>query len=1369
MIRMQYFSSFIRLIASILLTGMLWSFTDTKQNGAPISLLWEMGQNEVAPGIYDNRFILINHSNKPLKENWVIYFSQNPAEVIHDATAPLVIEQICATHYRMFPSPNYLPLMPGDTLIVYFRCRGGIVKNSNAPEGAYLVMRDKNGRELQPITIPVDATPLQGEGQWSRPGVNELPYPDGERVYRENSRFTEAVALTNTDIFPSVKEVVHHNGSLTFTKSYRLLFDEGLQSEAALLSEQLKQLFNSEESADGATLIHLVKGERVKENDEGYRLTISEGVIEIRGAGSHAVFNGTQTLIAMLRNDRENLTLPYVTITDYPDLHHRGQMIDVARNFTTKEDLLRLIDLFASYKLNVLHLHLTDDEGWRLEIPGLEELTTVGARRGHTLDEADRLYPAYGSGWDHEEPDSPGNGYYSRSDFIEILRYAGERHMKVIPEVDLPGHARAAIKAMNARYRKYIESDPKMAGEYLLTDFDDRSEYLSAQSYTDNVINVALPSAYRFVQKVVDEIAAMYEEAGMELSLFHIGGDEVPHGAWTGSDIAHVFMLEQGMTETRELKDFFVDQVSGILRDKGLQMAAWQEVALLPDDTPNPRFAGENVLSYCWNTIPDWESDEITYHLANEGYPVILCNVSNLYFDLSYSKHPEEPGAYWGGFVNEYNAFNMLPWEIYKSVRNDLSGNPIDIIAASATKQPLTTRGMKNVKGMQGQLWSETIRHFDMLQYSLFPKIIGLVERAWNTLPKWSKDPCGGSYLEALRKFNAKVAQHELPYLATCDVAFHLPQPGILIKEGRLLLNSSIPGATIRYTVDGSVPNGESTLWNRPVPCEAKVVKAKLFYMGRESVTTLYQTNTELATQCSKPNPATTQISHAKTNESNRLQLIPIPQQVTCSGEGIELPHHLTIGADFAYEAAVLLADLLNDIEGTVAEVDTCADAFIRFYRDPTLEKEAYRIRTNSNGIVIEAAERCGALWAIQTLQQLFMQVALQSPEKKRMMPVVMIEDAPRFAWRGFHLDLARHMFTKEYLKKTIERLANYKINKLHLHLSDDQGWRLESAAFPLLTEKGGWRTLDKNDSICIRRSANDSSMAIDKRFLRNDTLYGGYYTRKEIKEIIAYADRYGIEVIPEIDMPGHMSAAIRAYPWLSCRGSVGWGKEFSHPLCMAKPEVRVFAKKVLEEVAELFPSSYIHIGADEVETTIWEQCPLCREKMRSQNISDPRELQTQFVEEMHDYLKSIGKKTVVWDDAADEKVSSEILVTFWRDWKNENAAQIVEMGHPMIFATWSHFYLSAKPSFSRWKALYHFDITNDYPGMTDDKLIGYQACVWTEEIPGEAKLEEHIFPSLQAFSERVWSRNRDWNDFMRRMPLHYLIMERKSINYYSD
>ena len=230
------------------------------------------------------------------------------------------------------------------------------------------------------------------------------------------------------------------------------------------------------------------------------------------------------------------MRLEAMSIQDYPDLLYRGQMLDIARNYTTVDHLKKLIDILSSYKLNVLQFHFSDDEGWRLEIPGLEELTAIGSRRGHTTDEKDWLYPAYDGGYDPYAATS-GNGYYTREEFIDLLRYAAERHVQVIPEIESPGHARAAIVAMNVRYKKYIDTDPEKAKEYLLSDLQDTSRYVSAQAYTDNVMNVALPSTYRFMEKVIQEIVAMYKEAGAPLTTIHLGGDEVAKGAWMGSPL----------------------------------------------------------------------------------------------------------------------------------------------------------------------------------------------------------------------------------------------------------------------------------------------------------------------------------------------------------------------------------------------------------------------------------------------------------------------------------------------------------------------------------------------------------------------------------------------------------------------------------------------------------------------------------------------------------------------------------------------------------------------------------------------------------------------------------------------------------------
>lgn len=506
----------------------------------------------------------------------------------------------------------------------------------------------------------------------------------------------------------------------------------------------------------------------------------------------------------------------------------------------------------------------------------------------------------------------------------------------------------------------------------------------------------------------------------------------------------------------------------------------------------------------------------------------------------------------------------------------------------------------------------------------------------------------------------------------------------------------------------------------------------------------------------------------AQNTDLSKPLLIPKPQQEIYSADFIRLPANISISSDFDINVKKLLSKILTGtLNIKVTEVPN-KDSFICFHADNSLDNEAYRIIIDTAKINVYAPDTQGSLWAIQTLHQMIKHIYFTYPGQDKRLPVTYIEDSPRYAWRGFHLDVARHFFTKEYLLNTIERLSFYKINKLHLHLNDDQGWRIEIDKYPLLTEVGGWRTFDHCDSICLRKAKYNPDMEIDRRFIREDSLYGGYYTKADMREIISHAQKYGIEIIPEIDMPGHMSAAIRAYPWLSGTGNTGWGKEFSYPVCPCDPKVIDFAKDIYAEIADLFPSEFIHIGADEVERDTWEIKEDCKKLMKKNKMKSSEGIQTLFVEEIHKSLKAKGKKAVVWDDAAADNISNDIHVTFWRDWMNKNADMIVRKGHPMIFMTWSHFYLSARPSFTRWKELYEFDITKDYPNMTDEKVSGYQACVWTEEIPNETKFEEHVYPALQAFSEFIWSRERNWDEFLKRMRLHNRIMDKEGIRYRS-
>ena len=808
-----------------------------------LSLTWKLEKDSVEARYFKNTFCLTNKGNKSLADDWVIYFNQTPIYYQQPINAPLEIECIGSTYYKMYPTEHYQALAPGETLSFTILSEGNVINVSSVPEGAYIVATDEKGKMLQPQNIPIEIGLFTPDAQWVR-SKNSFPYADGNYLYKQNDDFSKSVDCDILSLFPTPKKVEKTGGVSTFSPKVGLKFDGVFKEEALLLKKQLtSQLGCTVSEKDEETIIELKKTElpaTCQCPDEYYEIVIKNNLLTLKANDAHGIFNACQTLVALLDNMKlASSPLPNLHITDYPDMGHRGIMLDVARNFTKKTDLLKLIDILSFYKMNVLHLHLSDDEAWRVEIPGLEELTEIASRRGYTTDELTCLYPAYAWGWNEVDTTSLANGYYSRSDFMDILKYAKERHIRIIPEIDIPGHSRAAIKAMNARYRKYIDTDQSKAEEYLLIDFADTSQYLSAQNFTDNVINVAMPSTYRFLEKVIDEIGRMYQDAGVELPAFHVGGDEVPEGIWEGSAICRTFMKEHGLAKIRDLKDYFLEQILEMLDKRNIQAVGWQDIVMKPDNTVNEHFRNSKVLNYCWNTIPEQGGDEVPYKLANAGYPIILCNVGNFYLDMAYCYHVEEPGLRWGGYVDEYVTFDMLPFDIYKSLRRNLKGESVDVKTASNGKQPLTKEGYKNIKGLSGQIWAETIRSFEQIEYYLFPKVFGLAERAWNAQPSWALSPDSKVYADAKRKYNAGIVTYELPRLAKRGINFRVSPPGIIVKDGLLFVNTTNPNAVIRYTTDGSEPTENSVKWQTPIACDAPQIKAKAFYLGKESVTTV--------------------------------------------------------------------------------------------------------------------------------------------------------------------------------------------------------------------------------------------------------------------------------------------------------------------------------------------------------------------------------------------------------------------------------------------------------------------------------------------------------------------------------------------------
>lgn len=544
------------------------------------------------------------------------------------------------------------------------------------------------------------------------------------------------------------------------------------------VADMIPALKRVERIGDGTTVMPPVDevmgdAEVVSSDRKGWYRIVIDGACRIEASDEDGLYYARVTIENLLRNAGSNV-LPDMVVEDWPDLQYRGFMLDVSRNFTGKEGVLKLIDLLSHYKVNALHLHLGDDEGWRLEIDGIPELTGIGAYKSlpemdgnGNFVERDFLMPSFSGKIDPRSDDNTGNGFYSHKDFIEILRYAWERRMRVIPEFDSPGHARAAIKAMEA----YAERTGDVS--MLLSEPADTSRYVSVQYYTDNALNVALPSTYNFFAKVFSAVKAYYEEAGVPLEQINIGGDEVPDGAWLGSPACRALMAENGWDDTVMLKSYFVSRLAALALENGMKICGWQELLTgVSEDTREDLLNGKIGNVYYWNTRERGRKDELPYEYANRGADVILSNMTNAYIDFAYNRSKLERGHSWGGFVDERRSFCLLPYDIYRSVRWDDRGRIRDISSLPEGKTEL--KEPQNIIGVQGQLWSETIRSFDHVTSYIFPKAVGLFERGWNARPVWegtktSDDPL---FLADFNRFYSIIVEREMPYYESEGIAY---------------------------------------------------------------------------------------------------------------------------------------------------------------------------------------------------------------------------------------------------------------------------------------------------------------------------------------------------------------------------------------------------------------------------------------------------------------------------------------------------------------------------------------------------------------------------------------------------------------------
>ncbi|MBB6112841.1 hexosaminidase [Mucilaginibacter lappiensis] len=831
------------LVAAFFMSTAFTLHQDIKFNIADLHITWQVVDNN-----YMNRhraltaLIITNSGHEVLPAGgWKFYFNSGRGFSEQAVSNNAKIKQVNGDLYSITPTDGFKELKPGASTRIEYINDDPVVNATDAPEGIYLVW---------------DAQPEKG---YSITSFNVEPYKPTyqglitpEIVFDRNKNITDIPADQLTKVFPTPASYQEAGAGqylvLNNPAPVAGFSDKKFEKESRLLTDYIISLDNhkSKNETKPGSLKSIVIKYKEGINAEGYELSITPTGIHIFASTNTGAFYAVQSLKTMippvaLADPKKSIEIPCAEIKDEPRFTYRAVMLDVARNFQPKKQVLKLLEAMSLYKLNTLHLHLTDDEGWRLELPSLPELTSVGAKRGHTLDSKHFLPASHGSGPDVNN--TVGTGFYSRADYIEILRYATDRHIAVVPEIETPGHARAPIKAMDARYDRLMAEGKKAEAEkYLLRDLNDKSEYRSVQYWNDNVIDVSLPSTYNFVSTVVDDIAALYKEAGAPLQTIHFGGDEVPAHVWEKSPAYLALKASHPEIKgTNDLWYYFYGRVNDILKAKGLLLSGWEEMALRktmldghPTYMPNPDFTKEHLQADVWNNVLGDGQEDLAYRLANAGYKVVLTCVTNLYFDMASYKSFDEPGYYWGAFLGIDKFYSFIPFDYFKNADVDKNGNPINR-SLFIGKQRLTDYGKGNIVGLQGALWAETVKSTERMDYMIFPRLLALAERAWAADPQWATetDPVKAKqeYETAWSGFLNVLGKRELPRLSYYEGGYNyrIPKPGISLQDGKYLSNVDYPGLTIRYTTNGKEPDEKSKVYTGPVNYNGGVIKFRAF------------------------------------------------------------------------------------------------------------------------------------------------------------------------------------------------------------------------------------------------------------------------------------------------------------------------------------------------------------------------------------------------------------------------------------------------------------------------------------------------------------------------------------------------------------
>jgi hexosaminidase len=495
--------------------------------------------------------------------------------------------------------------------------------------------------------------------------------------------------------------------------------------------------------------------------------------------------------------------------------------------------------------------------------------------------------------------------------------------------------------------------------------------------------------------------------------------------------------------------------------------------------------------------------------------------------------------------------------------------------------------------------------------------------------------------------------------------------------------------------------------------------------------------------------------------EQTNIDVIPSPRKCTFSNSSVDISKVCPsqFPAAFAFEAKQLETYLME----AGAETDS-AGLSVSFVRKKSggFGPEGYSLTIDADGIRIEAKEGAGAWHAVQTLRHLL--PSTTSSEVR--LPRVSVEDGPKFSWRGFMFDVSRHFYTVDEIKGLLDLLAYHKLNVFHWHLTDDGGWRAEIKKYPKLTQVGAWRT--KKDFVWDY---------LDIEFPGPDSekpLYGGFYTQEEMREVVRYAAERHIEVVPEIELPGHSLETIWSYPELSCTSAAAevFRKEVGMPepnvFCAGKEQTFTFLTDVLDEIMDIFPSKYIHIGADEVFKVLWENCDRCKERMKEEGLANVDELQSYFIRRIEKHFQLRGRTLVGWDEILQGGLAPNAVVMSWRGTEGGIAASAA--GHDVIMCPYSHCYFDF--GYDKTPTDHVLEFQPVTPDMTEEQashVLGGQANLWTEYVPNLEAVHKMMFPRLASMAEVLWSGTPERDEFHVRLASYQERLRKMGVNQHEE